>query len=240
MTEFGKQRARALSFLSSTDIFQKYRQVADELITVRADILGLERQRSYIQRLQELRANIRRLTNECRDLQSKIEEDVERQNSASNGRFALIRRLFNDVIEQVIDRKALITVQPNALGHLEFKAGILDEAGNTTSADRGTTYRKLLCVAFDMAILRAHLDEEFPRFLYHDGAFETLDDRKKDNLVDVMREYAGLGIQQIVTLIDSDLPKRPLGAAPVFSSEEVVLRLHDEGASGRLFKMSSW
>ena len=27
--------------------------------------------------------------------------------------------------------------------------------------------------------LRAHLDDKFPRFVYHDGVFESLDDRKK-------------------------------------------------------------
>lgn len=58
----------------------------------------------------------------------------------------------------------------------------LDESGNATSADLGHAYRKLLCIAFDLAVLRAHLDDEFPRFVYHDGVLESLDDRKKENL----------------------------------------------------------
>ena len=240
LTELGRHRARGLAFLSSTDTFRKYKDISDDLVTVRADIVSLERQKSYLHRLQELRSSIRKLRDECRGLQSKIEEDVDRQNSDAAGRFASIRGLFSEIIEQVIDRKALITVQPNSYGHLEFRAEILDEAGNATSADRGNSYRKLLCVAFDMAVLRAHLDEEFPRFLYHDGAFETLDDRKKENLIEVMREYASLGIQQVVTLIDSDLPRQGRASGPVFTDEEIVLRLHDEGESGRLFKMPSW
>jgi hypothetical protein len=36
---------------------------------------------------------------------------------------------------------ALLSVSPNQEGHLEFKAEILDESGNTTSADLGHTYR---------------------------------------------------------------------------------------------------
>ena len=84
-----------------------------------------------------------------------------------------------------------------------FKAEILDESGNATSADLGHTYRKLLCIAFDMAVLRAHLDDKFPRFVYHDGVFESLDDRKKKNLLSTIREYAEFGIQPVITLIDT-------------------------------------
>ena len=76
---------------------------------------------------------------------------------------------------EVIGRQALLIIEPNKEGHLEFKAEILDEAGNTTSADEGTTYKKLLCIAFDMAILRAHISDRFPHFVFHDGVFESLE-----------------------------------------------------------------
>ncbi|MEJ3721806.1 DUF2326 domain-containing protein, partial [Paenibacillus polymyxa] len=130
-------------------------------------------------------------------------------------------------------------VSPNQQGHLDFKAEILDESGNATSADLGHTYRKLLCIAFDMAVLRAHLDEKFPRFVYHDGVFESLDNRKKENLLTVIRRYAELGLQPVITLIDSDLPVRT-DDDPVFAKAEIVLTLHDENEQGRLFKMRAW
>jgi uncharacterized protein YydD (DUF2326 family) len=91
-----------------------------------------------------------------------------------------------------------------------------------------------------MALLRAYLDHQFPRFVYHDGVFESLDNRKKENLLTVIRNYAELGIQSIITLIDSDLPHREEGAEPVFDPGEMVLKLHDEGPDGLLFKMKSW
>ena len=69
--------------------------------------------------------------------------------------------------------------------------------------------------------------------------FESLDKRKKSNLLDVMREYSNLGIQQIVTLIDTDMPP-DVDGTPVFSEDEIVLRLHDEGPEGRLFRLRSW
>lgn len=236
----GKRRSDTLSFLSGTDVFIKYRQVSDEMVTLRADITSLERQRGFLHRLQQLRTDIRALTEERGHLQTQIEADVEQQNSDKNSLFSSIRLFFSEIVEDVIDRKALLSVSPNQLGHLEFKAEILDESGNTTSADLGHTYRKLLCIAFDLAVLRAHLNDKFLRFVYHDGVFESLDDRKKENLLAAIRRYADLGIQPVITLIDSDLPNRNEKAGAVFDENEIVLTLHDEDERGRLFKLRAW
>lgn len=240
LNTLGKKRSDMLSFLSGTDTFGKYKQLSDEMVTLRADIASLENQRGYLHRLQDLRTEIRTLTEERSHLQAQIEADVEKQNSDQDSLFSTIRVFFSEIVEEVIDRKALLSVAPNQQGHLEFKAEILDESGNETSADRGHTYRKLLCVAFDLAVLRARLDDKFPRFVYHDGVFESLDDRKKENLLMVIRRYAELGLQPIITLIDSDLPFRDKEGGPVFVDEEIVLTLHDEGDQGRLFKMKTW
>ena len=172
-------------------------------------------------------------------MQKNAGRPVEKQNSDKDSLFSTIRVFFSEIVEEVIDRKALLSVSPNQMGHLDFKADILDESGNTTSANRGHTYRKLLCIAFDMPMLRAYIDEKFPRFVYHDGVFESLDDRKKDNLLAVIRRYADLGLQPVITLIDSDLPARPEDEA-VFVESEIVLTLHDENEQGRLFKIRAW
>ena len=99
---------------------------------------------------------------------------------------------------------------------------------------------RFVCIAFDMALLRAHLDERFPRFVYHDGVFESLDDRKKENLLVAIRRYDGLGIQTTITLIDSDLPARDGQIGSVFEAGEIIMTLHDEDDQGRLFKMKAW
>lgn len=239
LNALGKKRSEMLSFLSGTDIFGKYKEISDEMVMLRADITSLERQRGFLHRLQELRADIRGLTEERGHLQTQIEADVEEQNSDQDSLFSAIRLFFSEIVEDVVDRKALLSVSPNQAGHLEFKAEILDESGNATSADLGHTYRKLLCIAFDMAVLRAHLDDKFPRFVYHDGVLESLDDRKKENLLAVIRRYAELGLQPVITLIDSDLPAQT-GDEPVIADGEIILTLHDEGKQGRLFKMLAW
>jgi len=240
LNALGQRRSDILAFLSGTDVFKKYKQVSDEMVTLRADITSLERQRGFLHRLQELRTDIRTLTEERSHLQTEIEHDVEQQNADKTSLFSSIRVFFSEIVEQVIARKALLSVSPNKSGYLEFKAEILGESGTATSADLGHTYRKLLCIAFDLAVLRAHLDVNFPRFVFHDGVFESLDDRKKGNLLTVIRRYADLGIQPVITLIDSDLPPQGEEDAPVFDASEIVLALHDENEQGRLFKMRAW
>ena len=239
LDELGKHRSAVLGFLSSTDVFAKYKQVTDDLVTLRADIATLERQLGFLHRLQELRGEIRALTEACVHLQSEIEANVEAQNSDKTSLFSVIRIYFSEIVEEVLAHKALLSVSPNNNGHLEFKAEILDDEGKATSADLGHTYRKLLCIAFDLAIVRAHLDHKFPRFVYHDGVFESLDDRKKANLLKVIREYADLGVQPVITLIDSDMPPADKEGR-VFNRNEIVLTLHDEGDDGRLFRMEAW
>lgn len=95
-------------------------------------------------------------------------------------------------------------------------------------------------VAFDLAVLRAHLDGKFPRFVYHDGVFEALDPRPKQNLLDITREYSELGIQTVITLIGSDAPPPAPSKADAFEPDQVIVKLHDNGKDGRLFKFESW
>ena len=88
LNSLGKRRSEMLSFLSATDIFGKYRQISAEMVTLRADIISLERQRGFLHRLQELRTDIRALTEECGHLQGQIEADVEAQNSDQESLFS--------------------------------------------------------------------------------------------------------------------------------------------------------
>lgn len=237
LLQLGEERTQTLSFLGETDIFDKYKQISNDLITLKTDIAFLERQKEFIHKLQALRTEIRLLDKQSQKVRIDMENDLEIQNTQETSLFSEIRLYFSRIVEDVISRMALLNVKINRKGHFDFSADILDEAGRSTSADDGHTYKKLLCVAFDLAILRAHLKDNFPRFVYHDGIFESLDDRKKINLLNVIRQYSNLGIQQIITVIDSDIP---LDTDIFFDKNEIALVLHDEGIQGRLFKLPSW
>jgi uncharacterized protein YydD (DUF2326 family) len=235
-----RERASALAILKDRETFAKYRKLTALLADMKADVEVLARQKRAIADLQALQKRIRDLKREQGDLQSRIREEIESQSAGENNRYRAIRLLFHEVVNEVMDRNGVLSTRVNDAGNLEFSAEILDAKGEETSENEGHTYLKLLCIAFDLAVIRAYLSDKFIRFAYHDGALETLDFRKKLNLIELMRSYGGQGIQQIITVIDSDLPMTPEGQRFEFSEFEVVTVLHDEGDSGRLFKMPVW
>jgi uncharacterized protein YydD (DUF2326 family) len=240
LVELNEKRSESLAFLRETDSLEKYKQTSRELSKLQADLAVLEQRREAASSLTELRRKVRAISQEFDELQTLVEDELELLSQDEDGRFAEIRRHFADVIAAVIDEQAVLSMTLNKKGGVEFRAELMGASGAATSGDKGTSYRKLLCIAFDLAILRAYLDVSFPRFVYLDGALEQLEPRTRENLIEVFREYVGAGVQLVISLIDSDLPAE-LGENPrTLSPEDVVLGLHDEGEDGRLFKMPSW
>lgn len=240
LNKLGKKRSASLAYLTDSDIVDKYKLASQELVQIQADVVTLQRQKEHLRSLQRLRDEIRDASDSVERLAIALEHEFEGKNDArSEGTYTDMRVSFNAIVEDVLNQNALLTVQLNQAHHPEFDAQILDETGRETSAQRGHSYKKLLCIAFDLALLRTHLHAGFPTFAYHDGVFESLDKRKKTNLVEVLRENVAMGLQQIITLIDTDLPPSVDGS-PLFEDNEIVLRLHDEGEEGRLFRMASW
>jgi uncharacterized protein YydD (DUF2326 family) len=67
-----------------------------------------------------------------------------------------------------------------------------------------------------------------------------LDNRVKLRLLELVREIvAAGGLQYILSVIDSDLPRDIENEKQIpFASREIVLALNDQGDGGRLFKMA--
>jgi uncharacterized protein YydD (DUF2326 family) len=231
------KRAESLSILDDKQTFSKYRKLSAQLVEVKTDLEMLLRQRKAAQSLQHVLADISKKKARRVELKLLIEENI---GDPANTRYKSIRLFFNEIVKKTIDRGVVLHTKVNENGNLEFSADILNQQGAETSEALGHTYKKLLCVAFDMAIAREYSKERFIHFLYHDGVLETLDDRKKLNLIGLIRANADEGIQHIITLIDSDLPLLPGGSVFAFEPDEVVLLLHDQGDDGRLFKMPVW
>ncbi|MEA2376688.1 MAG: hypothetical protein QOD13_595 [Thermoleophilaceae bacterium] len=193
------------------------------MTALQAGLATLEAKRAAATRLIELRRE---------RLQTAVEEELV---------FNVMARIaFSPSTSKMISDAR--TPQPacDSQGGVDFRAEFIGESGTATSGDRGTSYRKLLCIAFDRSVLRAYRDVRFPRFVSLDGALEQLEPRKRENLIGVFRDYAALGLQPVISLLDSDLPA-PLGRSEsTLAPEDVVLTLHDEGEEGRLFRMPTW
>ena len=236
LQENNRQRSEILEFLNETNIFDKYKQYSDELVHLRSEVETLERLRSGYQEYDKMQERLRTLHESQKENFAQLEKNIANVNSDEESRFSTIRLHFDEIIKHVISRNALLNVSLNKERHPDFQADILDEKGGKTSAGEGHSYMRLLCVAFDLAVLRSHLDDQYPRFIFHDGLLEGLETRKKENLFEVVRQYTQLGVQYIITLLDSEIPQ---GDA-FFGKSEVILPLHDENQDGRLFRMNSW
>lgn len=231
-----KKISDSLAYLRESEALKKFKELSDEVIHLKSELLHLEQQREAAGRLVELRRKERTLTESVGRAMGEVEEEIETASGNEESMFGRIRSYFSSIIHEVLGQDAILTVKVNNSFGVDFDAQFIDAAGLATSEDSGNSYRKLLCIAFDLAVLRAHLNEPFARFVYHDGAFEQLDKRKQEKLLGVFREYATLGIQPIATALDSDLEFADRGAW----SDDVALWLHDEGKDGRLFKSSGW
>lgn len=234
LSKLNVDRNRSIKFIGSEDFFEKYKIASSDVTEIKIDLSTLEHQKSLINELHVLQAEEKKLQEICNTHTTLLENNINAQNTNKESLFNQIRAEFTDIAQRVLGKNALISVDTNGENHIEFKEELLNDVGLSTSGNRGHSYKKLLCVAYDLALQKAHLSDKYPHFVFHDGIFESLDEKLKSNLLEVLREYANLGVQSIITLIDSDLPKSN------FSEDEVVLLLHDEDQYGRLFKMNSF
>lgn len=237
LTYLNIKRSESLEFLSETELVKKFKESNKEIARIQADIAFLEKQKENIDKIQALTKDKRDLESELMAIQDNMSINLTEINESQNSIFSNVRIYFNEIISKVFNKEGEITVYLNKHGNFEFEATYQDIQGNNTSEGDGNTYGKFLCIAFDLAVARAYLDKNYPKFLYIDGALEVLDDRKRKLLLEVFRKYSDLGIQIIITSISSEVSG--FNEIP-FTEEEIVLTLHDDGREGRLFKMQAW
>lgn len=240
LERFNQERQAELRFLGDLETVAKYREMNQRLVTMKNELSSMERQRDALLGIRERDKQLRVLIREREDQIEALQANIDSSGADETGRYWRIRETLAELCGQFLGHKALVTTRLNKEGNIEFQAEYLDPSDHPTSEDEGKSYKQLLCAAFDLAVAKVLLSEDYIRFVFHDGLLEGLDDRIKLNVISGLRNLADLGIQQILTLIDSDLPLDAHGDKFAFDSEEVVLTLHDEGPSGRLFRIESW
>lgn len=232
-----KRRQSILKVLGGTDSLKKFKDLQKELDEDRA---GLELLREKSQQLEALIAAQKKLR-ETKDRVETLTASIEESIQSSNQRYKNIQQTFTRIISTVLYRTALIFVATNENGNMEFRAEFSDGNDLQTDEDRGTTFRKMLCIAFDLSVLISYTNERFFHFVYHDGALENLQQKLKLALLKVIRETcAEHGIQYIFSCLSEDLPTIEEAMELCPTDDEVVLKLHDGGEAGRLFKMKSF
>ncbi len=231
-----KKRSEAMFFLKDAKTLEKYRSLSSGLVKIEAEIINLRNREDELTAYNEAVESFECYKSELEKNKSAILESIKATRT-KDSTYSKIKLNFNHIVKSMLDKDALISVEQNGEGNLDFKADILNSKGLETSESDGKTYKKLLCMAFDIAINQVYINSKYTHFIYHDGFLETLDNRKKEQFVEIIRELSSDGLQYIATLIDSELPN---SHDNLFTDDEIILKLHDDGVDGRLFKIKSW
>lgn len=236
LTELNTQKSQRVSFLTSTNTFEKYKEVSTRLVIINSEIHSIRRKLEISEQIKIKRSESRALSNQKNEVIEKIRLNRESVMHSETSIYKTIKENFANFVKLVLDKDGRISTEQNGEGNLVFHAGFVNGDFNFTSESDGCSYKKILCMGYDLAVNLAYANKNFIRFIYHDGGLETLDSRKKLEFLKYVRLIPGLyGTQYILTVIDSDLPE---GFS--FNNEEIVLKLHDNGDNGLLFKMPSW
>jgi uncharacterized protein YydD (DUF2326 family) len=230
------QRQRAMAALLERETLEKYKLLHALLREREEAVVVLKQQLAHLDHAAHVEQEIGTLGRE----RAVLVEMVRQMSRVGSETFSSIRSKFSACVERVLNVQALLAATPNQDGNLEFKTRTLDRLlpGRETSESLGTSYKKLLCVCFDLSVLSTYSAKPYYHFVYHDGVLEGLDNRKKVSLLKLVRDLCAQdGIQYILTVIDSDLPRNETDNKLLFDHDEIVCPLSDEGEQGRLFKM---
>ncbi|TNB46833.1 DUF2326 domain-containing protein [Martelella lutilitoris] len=234
-SKLDEERRNRLVIIDSDDTIEKFKALQNSLAKLRR---RRDRHQSDVDMLEELGRAARKLREKKRERDAMVDK-INDMVSASSSRLMRFQALFDKYCRAVLSLEGIFSFRVNTSGNLEYEIGLgLDgRRGETSAQGDGTSYRKLLCALFDLALLRTNRGERFFQFTYHDGVLEGLDTRKKRAFLDlVRREISEGGLQYILTAISSDLPTDELGRPIPFDDAEIVLRLDDTGNDGRLFR----
>ena len=234
LLSYDEKRNHILSVLKDKDSFKKFKLYQIDLTKVEGEISRLDEKLKSIDKI----AVLNEATNKLSENHETLVKEIHVQISASdNTIYPEIRRVFHNIFKNILSAPAIIFMKQNAQGNIEFKVEVTKENEvEITAAGKGNTYQKMLCISFDLAVLVAYHKNSFYRFVYHDGALEGLDNRKKINFINLVKEYCvKFNLQYIFTAIEHDIPPEML---KIFSEKEICLALNDSGESGKLFKFN--
>jgi len=163
LKELEAQKEELLSYLTEKDSYSKFKETQKQLAKIEADIIRLKDKLAAIDRTSIFVRDIETKQSDIDDKIKKIQVLISEQKHSE------IRRIFNSIIKEILNTNALLSLKQNQQGNVEFEANIQNPMDLTiTAEDYGNTYRKLLCMAFDLSILIHYANKSFYRFVYHD------------------------------------------------------------------------
>lgn len=237
LQELNNEKENLLSFLKDTDTFKRLKVYQKELAKLESELIQLEERLRIIDviidednKKEELKKEIDNTIKEIKNINSHTEK---------NDKYRLIRELFSKYFSDVMDEDTYISWSINSNNNVDFKPPVIktkDKISKDTAKDEGRTYRKILCVIFDLAVLVVYNIESYFRFVYHDDVLSQQDNGIKIRLLRLINSITSTyDVQYILSVIKSDLPMDENDSPIYFNKGDIVLELNDKNESGTLF-----
>jgi uncharacterized protein YydD (DUF2326 family) len=237
LEELNNKKENLVSFLQDTNTFRRLKQYQKELAKLESELIQLKERLKIIDVIilkdkekEKLKKEIEGTITNIKDIYNHTEK---------NERYRFIRDLFSIYFRDVMDEDAYISWSVNASNNVDFKPPVIktkDKLSKDTAKDEGRTYRKILCIAFDLAILVAYNKESYFRFVYHDDVLSQQDNGIKTRLLKLIHGILSkYDIQYILSVIKSDLPTDEDDSPIYFDKQYVISELNDKNESGTLF-----
>ena len=168
-TELSQRRVHYLELLRNADAFKKFKALQREHADQRAQLTYRETQLERLSQVREMTRELRNLEIKRKQLVDDITNDVERDNPTKKK----IALQFHALVKSVLDLNGSFYVAMNRGGNVEFmvETKLSGKSAEVSSQSEGTSYKKLLCALFDLALLTTYATAPFYHFVYHDGIF---------------------------------------------------------------------
>ena len=232
-----RRKEELLSFIQDTDSFKKFKHHQKNLVKTEGQLFSIKEKIEKIDLIIKKEDEIEDLTKNIKGTVQELNQIY--RNTESNERYSEIRTKFSEYYKAIMDESAHISWKINSNNNVDFvppKVHSKKDEQKETAKDEGNTYKKLLCVAFDLAILTSYNSESYFRFVYHDDVLSQQDNGIKNRLIELVKQLTNqFNFQYILSVIKSDLPHDESDDFVYFSEDEIVLKLHDRDESGTLF-----
>ena len=146
LIELHKEKEKYQDVIQDNTIIKKLKEYQGELIQLENEIARHDAKLDSIKVIESKRNEIEVLEAELKTAIQKLNKVLD--TTSFNQRYKDIRNLFSDFAQAILNYQAIISVSKNSNNNVEYNFRI----GETKKGD-GNTYKKMLCVAFDLAIL---------------------------------------------------------------------------------------
>jgi len=200
------QRSDILSILTSKDTFHKFKSYQSDIVEIESEIFRLKNQLENIDKIGSYKKDLETKKEESKDSGKRLISVIKND---ENTTLDEINERFNSIAKEISDFATRIYIKENKNNNLDFETEITKNKSKTKQSE-GYTAQKIQCVAFDLSVISYYSEKgnKLQNFIYHDGVFESLHDKEKVNLINLVKRYCDLyNIQYIMSAIDSDIPE---------------------------------